>query len=195
MIDAVAVDESSRIEFLKACLGKMNLLVADEVPAIPSLTALHISSLYSDGSAKLWDDLKSELVEEEGKSLLKGGHDIFSLRKHDAKLSMGSLEPSLPHTESHVVDITKADQGASDASDYSKVLKDMIFHDTEFPASSETPYFDHGLFYDSLLAYQAESGRRAKEFGNMLMYGEVVTSTNTVLEKYVYSLPRHLLQK
>lgn len=59
----------------------------------------------------------------------------------------------------------------------------MIFHDTEFPDSNDTPNFNHELFYDSLLAFQAESGTRATEFGNVLMYGEVVTSTNTLLEK------------
>jgi hypothetical protein len=65
----------------------------------------------------------------------------------------------------------------------------LILHETEWPGSKETPYFNHHAFFANLKRYQQENSSEAEEFGNVLMYGEVVTSTNTILEKYVYMPP------
>lgn len=52
----------------------------------------------------------------------------------------------------------------------------------DVPASELTPHFDHKLYYQSLLA---------PELGSTLLYGEVLTSTSTLLDKN-YNLLRHL---
>lgn len=53
----------------------------------------------------------------------------------------------------------------------------------EWPTGKETPYFNHHAFYANLRRYQQESSSEAEEFGKIILYGEVVTSTNTMLEK------------
>jgi biotin--protein ligase len=57
-----------------------------------------------------------------------------------------------------------------------------VIHD-DVPASKLTPYFNHHAFYANLRQYQCESREGASEFGSNLMYGEVITSTNTIMEK------------
>ncbi len=181
VVEAVDKDEQQRTAFMRACLSKMGLIVTEEVPVIPTLSALHVTSMYRDGATTLLHDLKKDGIRGEGgQNLLKGENDTFLLVKQDS-LSLDSLSASLPSSDVHVEDVMKADQLASDASDYSKVIKNVIFHE-DCPSTSVTPHFDHNLFYESLLEYQHEAGSRATEFGNTLMYGETVTSTNTILE-------------
>ena len=102
---------------------------------------------------------------------------------------MNSLVKSLPipgiskESEEHTAD--QADDPASDDRivDYNAITKSLIPHETEWPGTKETPYFNHHSFYANLRKYQEEGDSEAEEFGKYLMYGEVVTSTNTMLEK------------
>lgn len=67
--------------------------------------------------------------------------------------------------------------------DYKAVTKDIVAHEKQLPDEKLTPRFNHRLFFSSLQQFQAiESDARA--WGNALLYGDVVTSTNVLLEKY-----------
>lgn len=183
VIEAVAGDDEKRMAFMKGLLGKLGLLVAEEVLTAPSLSALHISSLYNEETSKLLENIKKDAATSVGGvGYLKAEQDTFLLVQEEA-LSLDGLAKSLPSSDPHVEDLTKADPLASDPLDYSKIIKTMIFHEHAAPSHSDTPCFDHILFYESLMEYQSQGGTRAKEWGNILMYGETVTSTNTLLEK------------
>ena len=66
--------------------------------------------------------------------------------------------------------------------DYDKVVKTIVPHKEGLPSTKETP-FHHEAFYANLRHYHTKLRNLAGSFGKHLMYGEVVTSTNTLLEK------------
>lgn len=109
-----------------------------------------------------------------------GDSDKFHLRNlpdsyapdHDLDLSSLSLD-----SEKEVDDVSGS------AVDYDKIAKHLILHLGDRPSLKETPAFNHALFYDSL--ERSTSYRRDYTFGRYVLYGEVVTSTSTMLEKSV----------
>jgi biotin--protein ligase len=66
--------------------------------------------------------------------------------------------------------------------EYEKVVKVIVPHEKELPSSKETP-FHHEAFYANLHHYHTKLRNPDSSFGKHLIYGEVVTSTNTLLEK------------
>ncbi|TVY84576.1 Biotin--protein ligase [Lachnellula suecica] len=189
LVKTLAADDESRANFLKACLAKLGLVISQETSSVPSLSRLHLSSLHHFLVPELlasWEDIISK---EDGEEYIRGENDTFHLEKHSSRWSLSSLVKSLPLPSiPGVSQEPEADQttdGASDDRivDCNKIIKRIIPHETEWPGSKETPYFNHHSFYANLKRYQQESDGEAEEFGKMLLYGEVVTSTNTLLEK------------
>ncbi|OBT56961.1 hypothetical protein VE04_02642 [Pseudogymnoascus sp. 24MN13] len=188
MIESLMEGDNLRESFMKACLTKMGLRVAIETPTVPPvLSALHISSLHNVEVSELFDDLKNDVTLEEGESFVKGENDTFLIERNGSPLSLHSLGVSLPEASSEEKDEAETDQLRSGQGekniDYNKVIKRLVFHDGGWPQNSETPHFNHDVFYSELVDYQDESGSRAEDFGKVIMYGDVVTSTNTLLEK------------
>jgi biotin--protein ligase len=72
-------------------------------------------------------------------------------------------------------------------SDDSKQPKHIILCDSKLPDREETPLFNLRLYYDSLSAARTKQGCSENAepwgFGEALLYGEVVTSTQTLLDK------------
>ncbi|CAN9276050.1 unnamed protein product [Alternaria alternata] len=66
--------------------------------------------------------------------------------------------------------------------DYAKIVKVITPHEKALPSAQETP-FHHDAFYANLHHYHTKLRNPDASFGKHLMYGEVVTSTNTLLEK------------
>lgn len=132
-----------------------------------------------------WSDI---ITKEDGEEYIKGENDTFLLEQRDSRWSSNSLLKSLS-----VSDPSRSEKGhpanelRTDLSDVSiidfKVTKHLVPHETEWPEMKETPYFNHNAFYSNLRRYQSEKSTEADEFGKYLIYGEVVTSTNTILEK------------
>lgn len=68
--------------------------------------------------------------------------------------------------------------------DYDALIKTLVPHDKDFPASNSTPNFNHSTYYANLAHYDSSLQNPASaSFGRHLLYGSVVTSTNTLLEK------------
>lgn len=125
--------------------------------------------------------LEEIIIMQDGEEYIKDENDTFHLEKPSA-WSFGSVLNALP-----VADDVKADQGTSDDDriiDYNKVIKRLVMHEGAPPASKETPYFNHDAFYANLKHYQSRTEGGENNFGSQILYGEVVTSTNTMLEKY-----------
>lgn len=172
LVDALAADDKQRIEFLKACLSKLGLQVAQDTTAVPSLSSLHISGLEAEGPLEILSSLAPALTNEGQIEYLTDETDTFRIERPGA-WNLNDLEESLPDKS------TKPSDGIID---YQTVIKRLVIHD-ELPSSKLTPYFNHHAFYANLRQYQSESREGASEFGSNLMYGEVVTSTNTIMEK------------
>ncbi|KAJ5725663.1 uncharacterized protein N7483_007020 [Penicillium malachiteum] len=179
VVDAIAADDKERTDFLKACLLKLGLQVAEDSTAIPSLSSLHITGQDPESSLEILSLLAPDLKEENRNEYLKDENDTFRIER-PGTWNLSELEEALPEGES------KSTEGIVD---YHAITKRLVFHD-ELPSSKLTPYFNHHAFYSNLKQYQSESREGASEFGSNLMYGEVVTSTNTILEKNTQLLRR-----
>jgi len=169
MVAALAADDKERTDFLKVCLSKLGLEVTQE-STVPSLSSLHMSGIDTDGPMDILSGLGAAFTKEGQSEYLKDEHDKFRIER-PGTWNLGDLEESLP-----------ASQPTEGIIDYQAITKRLVFHD-DIPDSKLTPYFNHHAFYSNLRQYQAESKGDASTFGNNLLYGEVVTSTNTVLEK------------
>ncbi|KAL8944001.1 MAG: hypothetical protein Q9216_000710 [Gyalolechia sp. 2 TL-2023] len=185
VVDALKEDEQQRIDFLKACLLKLGLLVNQDQTTIPSLSRLHLSSAVVSHTANLVQTLEDIITMQDGEEYIRDENDVFHLEK-PATWSLGSLANALP-------DSTREDPGgelsgnAEDQDkiiDYNKIVKRLMIHDKDLPESKDTPYFNHQAFFANLTHYESQSRESDGTFGKNLLYGEVVTSTNTMLEKY-----------
>lgn len=186
VVDAVAADEKPRADFLKACLTKLGLKVNQEEQAVPSLSRLHLSTHKPSDVAELVSSWQEIITLNDGEEYIKGENDTFHLEKPD-RWSMSTLTQAvasvLPGAAGQERDNAEEDQAG--LVDYDKVVKRIVAHETELPSNKETPYFNHYAYFANLQHYQRELRDSDPAFGKYILYGEVVTSTNTLLEKYV----------
>lgn len=178
IVDALAADDKARTDFLKACLLKLGLQVTQETTAVPSLSSLHLSSLDPATTAGIFSSLQEIITADGHEKLIKDENDSFRIEKSGA-WNMDRLNLSLPDDSKDQAAETPADEGMVD---YNSVVKHLVIHD-ELPSSKITPYFNHHAFYSNLKTYQSQSREGASQFGASLIHGEVITSTNTILEK------------
>lgn len=169
-------------------MSKLGLTVSQDISSVPSLSRLHLSSINHVEISELLELLKDAITVEDGEEYLKGENDTFHIEKHSSRWSFHSVIKSLPVLgQGTSDDQAKADQvdGVSEDRilDYNKIMKRLVPHEAEWPGGKETPYFNHHAFFANLKLYQQEISSESEEFGKVLMYGEVVTSTNTILEK------------
>ncbi|KAI9846795.1 MAG: biotin holocarboxylase synthetase [Sclerophora amabilis] len=180
VVRAISEDDDQRINFFKACLEKLGLVVNQEQNSVPSLSRLHLSSLQSSSVSSLLSSLKEVIVRDDDDEFIKGDNDVFHIRRMSSGWSMDSLARSLPGLKSENTDPDTED--GDRILDYDRIVKHVQVHEKEHPPCKETPYFNHHAFYANLSHYHTPS-KDPLEFGKYIMYGEVVTSTNTMLEK------------
>lgn len=185
VIDDVTADDKPRTAFLKACLSKLGLVVNEEEQPVPSLSRLHLSSHCATDVSELvaaWNDIITLI---EGEEYIKGENDTFHLEK-PASWSMATVK-DVVETISSVTPGTmltkQADTPPAAAMEYDQVVKTIIAHDSNLPTYKETPHFNHAAYYSNLNDFRKTSTEEEGDFGKYLLYGEVVTSTNTILEK------------
>ncbi|KAK5654671.1 hypothetical protein OQA88_6994 [Cercophora sp. LCS_1] len=181
LITALSADEEARSNFLKACLTKLGLEVnQDEVP-IPNLSKMHLSSLNNTDVGELLHSFEDIITREDGEEYIKGEADLFHLEKPDSRWSMAALNQALANEYSSTRKTTG--RGTPDpTAEYVQIPKSVVSHETAWPEPKETPCFNHSVFYSNLRHFR-KAEPQAEEWGNVFMYGEVVTSTNSLLEK------------
>lgn len=113
------------------------------------------------------------------KEILKDNVDTFQVeRAHDKTYKMDDLKNALEE------EVAEEKATSNDGIiDYNAIVKRLLIHD-ELPSSKQTPYFNHHAFYSNLRHYQSLSKEAVVDFGRSIIYGEVVTSTSSMLEKY-----------
>ena len=154
-----------------------------EENAVPPLSRLHLSSSRSGEIARLLTGLKEIITVEAGEEYIKDENDTFLLEKSSA-LSMSELKAVLPRSRSKSPIGRNSSTDSEDRIlDYSTVVKRIFPHAEDLPKSKDTPYFNHEEYFDHLAKYQSMTKDANTAFGQTLLYGEVVTSTNTLLEK------------
>lgn len=191
LIETLAEHDEHRTNFLKACLTKLGLQVNHENSSIPSLSKLHLSALEPQEVGGLLTSLDAIITKDDaGEEFIKGENDTFHIEHPDSRWSVNELRsaldsayisPSVDEKAASRYDPAKA-AAVDGLIDYNKVPKTIVPHDSTWPEPKETPYFNHGDFYSSLREFRRRESE-AYEWGDVLLYGEVVTSTNTLLEK------------
>lgn len=163
-----------------ACLMRLGLEVNQENTAVPSLSRLHLSSMLPNGTSDMMESLQEIVSIVDGEEYIKDENDTFHLEKPSA-WSLGSTS-ALPGKKSEKTDDDDDDVDDDRDIDFNKVVKRLVIHEKEPPPSKETPYFNHHAFFANLNHYYSQTPSES-DFGKNIMYGEVVTSTNTLLEK------------
>jgi len=185
LLEELMVWSLSRLAFLKACLTKLGLEVSRSNSEVPSLSKIHLSALKPSGVGELLTSL-SEIIEKvDGEEYIKGHNDLFHLEKPDSRWELDALSKAMLDE----IEQTKKKSGGRTspdptAADYIRIPKRIVSHEGPWPEPKETPYFNHAVFYSSLIEFrELEGDANSRIWGDILMYGEVVTSTNTLLEK------------
>jgi biotin--protein ligase len=179
VVDALAADDKARVSFLKACLSKLGLVVNQEITMVPSLSCLHLSSLHPDDTRRTLSSLQDIITSVGGKEYLKDENDTFLVQKPGV-WNLDALEEALSGPSGY--NSADADHSGDRNIDYNLVIKRLLVHE-DFPSSKATPCFNHHAFYSNLENYRSQSSEALWQFGSQILYGEVVTSTNTLLEK------------
>lgn len=175
----MAEDDQQRTDFLKACLWKLGLQVNQKQNAVPSLSRLHLSSILPSYTSELVASLADIITTEDDKEYIQDENDKFCIER-SSTWSFGSVANAL----TSLGNATAAEEADQDKIlDYSQITKHILIQDQQVPQSKETPYFNHHAFFANLEHFQSKSIEGGDAFGKHLLYGEVVTSTNTILEK------------
>ncbi|KAF2006838.1 biotin apo-protein ligase-like protein [Amniculicola lignicola CBS 123094] len=207
-IDQISGTNSTRIGFMRLLLQKLGLKVNEEEQVVPSLSHLHLSAQSATEVSDLLATWAEVVTVVDGEDYINGQNDVFHIGKYDAAWGMSGLQKAvevvadtLPTSDSGkepIKDQKKDDdttksilervEYTSKASpdqilEYNKIIKHIIPHEKSHPSSCDTPSFRHDAYYANLSFYHTKLSVPSPSFGTQLLYGEVVTSTNTLLEK------------
>lgn len=182
--DVIEKSEGQRLMFLGHILQKLGLKVnledastgAGLIPPIPRLSRLKLTSNRPEKLQQIVLDLQNNIgfEDDNNSNLLRGSNDAFRIWNAEKDSTFFSADSKHDH------DVLNYDE----MEDLNNVTKDMDVYYTAgvYPDPRETPHFNHKLYFDEL---------QTTELGRVLQYGEVVTSTSTMLEKN-YNLLRYL---
>ncbi|KAF9990352.1 biotin holocarboxylase synthetase [Mortierella antarctica] len=175
--------ENERRTFLRSVLTKMGLKMSQPEPAvavspsvilppgaiqgIPAVTPLFLASLQPS----LTNILTSTLIR-----LANADHDIQEV--NDTFHLVASPQHPIPV---HTPTVNETEEGEGEE----KVTKNIVICQAGPPSPAQTPEFDMGAFFQHLqhVRQVVHDPFSSFRFGNSLMYGQVVTSTQTMLDK------------
>ncbi|KAL1920953.1 uncharacterized protein VTP21DRAFT_11588 [Calcarisporiella thermophila] len=160
VIERLRADDLCREHFLRTILDDIGLHVTKENTQIPLLTPLYLLSEVPQLSEQLGLQLK-RIGETNG--LIRCSNDNFQLVENT--------------DQSYLLEITEAESGKP---------KPLVVCRGGPPNPALLPYFDAGEYFQRLSEYRQNARQLFApdmEFGSVVLYGEVVTSTQTILEK------------
>ncbi|KAG6138797.1 hypothetical protein E4U38_000286 [Claviceps purpurea] len=181
LIRTLQEHNEARLAFLRACLRKLGLEVsAAENASVPILSSIHLTAVHGSHVSELLYSWAPVIEGEGDDEYIRGEGDTFRIHSDQNGLTVRDLKAlrGLP------ADDDRDDAAGETAGilDYSAVTKVIVAHEKDLPTTEMTPRFDHKLYYANLARFQLmEEG--AESWGNVLMYGDVVTSTNSLLER------------
>ncbi|KAK8144414.1 biotin holocarboxylase synthetase [Beauveria asiatica] len=180
LIASLARDDRTRAGFLGLLIARLGLEVDSQGGAAPPvLTSLHLSAADAATVSELLYAWRDVIDREHEQDLIKGEADTFRIRsKDDAAWNLQDLNEALPGARAAAAPALDA----HGVPDYRAVTKDIVAHEQQLPDEKLTPRFNHQLFFSSLQQFQGIESD-ARDWGNALLYGDVVTSTNVLLEK------------
>ncbi|TGZ83394.1 class II aaRS and biotin synthetase [Ascodesmis nigricans] len=192
LINTLAADDAHRIQFIKLILSKLDITVpeAPSAQVIPELSSIHLTSFIPSDCGHLLSRL-SDIITDTNDSTpekqIKDEADTFIVEVNSS--SSKSSSDAISHIAPTDTTLNYSGEPVLNT-DYTSTPKRLIIHNSGFPNDTETPHFNHAAFYGSLEYYRSLSRMSPSQFGQFMLYGETVTSTNTLLEKNVKLLTR-----
>lgn len=169
VVDQIEANEHERRLFLRSVLDKMGLKTNGDVDAaIPRLTPIFLSSLMDPSVARNLLSTLQEKMDFVAPNTFEDTNDTFVI--HDEK-------------DSDITEDTSVDGEPSFDQVVSAPKHIKFFTSGAFPSTSQTPYFNMGKYFEELQLLHTANERSIGQIGLLLAYGEVVTSTNTLLDK------------
>lgn len=158
--------EKERKVFLRSIFSSMGLKVLQEEAEVPRLTPIHIAGLRPEIAATVANNLQSISKDH----VIEDANDIFRLTESDQDLSLAGL--SVKEHDKPVLEI----RYPTPAPEMGRPV---------CPPHELTPHFDLKAYFDALVGHRSQEwgGGKWYRFGNAMLYADVITSTQTVLDK------------
>ncbi|GAA5796945.1 hypothetical protein HPULCUR_002323 [Helicostylum pulchrum] len=176
-------------QFLSQSLANIGIKVK-ETQTVPDLTPLYLSAV----SGRILKQIKSRLLQqvEGGNGLITDTNDCFSVAEID---QVGQLQSTI---EKLSIDRVSDEKSPVLQILYPPTTTVESETSTAVPEKHLTPFFDLKAFYSSLLERRKLEwgGGSWYSFGNSVLYSQVITSTQTILDKnynFSQSLPTGLV--
>lgn len=160
VVDTLKANEPQRLLFLRNSLLKLGLRVNPEPQTVAAVTPVYVTSNCDGATRLLYEKIKHD-AEIVNLCYLEDANDTFRVVRQ-------LLDINVPHGDA-VGSVESAESA----------VKELCFLDA-IPPKTLTPSFDLSMYYAHL--QRLAQGKRTT-FGNTLAYGEVVTSTNTLLDR------------
>lgn len=181
LLDRRLREEERRMVLLRATLIKMGLDVASAPAAPPQLLPLFLASANPSIVSTIFQAMQGKMNEE--KEIFVDRHDSFHLK-------------ILDHSTEDLVKDARSSRGIADADALRLFKKTMVAClDGAIPHRQLTPLFDFESYFTELLKRRDASEMEVDSkdgavggFGETILYGETVTSTQTLLDKFALVL-------
>lgn len=160
--------ERRRKALLRSTLAMLNLEVSEEPAPPPQLLPLFLTSTELPLVSSVAEAIVAKAdASGPGPVELRDRHDSFALHPQSAAFE--------------VVAAARAQPGSSDVETLRTTRKEIVACTTAVPSNALAPLFDLASYFQQLAAAVAPS--RPPRFGHVLLYGEAVTSSQTMLDK------------
>jgi biotin--protein ligase len=163
VVEKLKETDHNRRVFLKECLKKIGLRVSENVDTtIPRVTPMYVVSPYDTKVRDIYETLKTNL-------------DLKDERFQDHNDNFVFVDESREDYDAI------EDEDGYDADDPTKSTKYVNFLTSRtIPTTKMVQYFNLEKYFASLSSL---SGGTVGEIGSVLGYSEVITSTNTIMDK------------
>ncbi|KAG4306509.1 hypothetical protein PORY_000497 [Pneumocystis oryctolagi] len=171
--------EKQKIAFLKHIFQLLNLQTVSKPLISIKSTNLHLFSEFPDIIEKTANVLYSISEKITEKYAIKCENDIFYLKET-------SQIPVSISIRNYLNDFHKYD--------YNKIPKYIKIH-RDLPSITEIPFFNYNIYFKNLLKLRTLE-EKAYQLGNIILYGEILTSSQTLLDKnlkFLKNLPTGLV--
>lgn len=172
VIESLAKTSKHRLEFLRSCLTELGLKVNTQSLERPALTPLFLTSINNDSCERLISDLEQNVGYNDDQ-IIDIGHDKIKIHK--------SLE-----------DLAQFQKGDYHE-DPDTAIKNIYVCGSNLPPMEDTAYFNIAEYQHYLKQFYAETDQLQYNTltGSNFMYGEVITSTSTLMDTN-YQLLKYL---
>lgn len=163
-VEKLKQTDVGRRTLMKLILHSLGLKVNKDINfSIPKITPIYLSSqLDPEALSKLMQKLRNEPDFEH--NVFRGNNDTFCF-----------------HEEAETDHNYFVNSDLDEIEDPQSAIKHIKIFESTLPSPKETPYFNMSMYFNHLKALSGSEGN-VHDFGRILGYAEVVSSTNTMLE-------------